>query len=177
MTDARFARDYRPVIDTMAKVDGDRAARMKAVVDALWDAFAGESDGRHYSWVGFYEHGSRNGGTDDEMLLLERRDKPACSPIGLFGLCARGWRERRAFAVHDIAVLGQDYIACDPKDLSEAVVPMFDADGSCWGVIDADSFEIGAFDASDLEGLRLVCEAAGLSEPGHAGEPVVLRAE
>lgn len=169
MSNARFARDYGPVIEQMASVRGDRAARMKAAVDALWDAFGGDGDGRHVSWIGFY--GKVEG---DEMLLLERRDKPACSPIGLFGLCGRGWKERRPIAVADIAVLGEGYIACDPRDLSEAVVPMFEDDGSCWGVLDADSFEIGAFDASDLEGLQLVCEAAGLTAAGHAEPALVI---
>jgi len=130
---------------------------MRAAVDALWEAFGG----RGYSWVGFYT--IRAGA--EEMILGPRRDKPACSPIGLHGMCGFAWRERRSVVVPDVRRLGGNYVACDPRDMAEVVVPLLEADGACWGVLDADSFEVDAFNARDAIGLARVVERAALSAP------------
>ena len=99
------------------------------------------------------------------MVLGPRRDKPACSPIGLHGMCGLAWRERRAVVVDDVRRLGEHYVACDPRDMAEVVVPLLEADGSCWGVLDVDSFEVGAFTAADALGLARLVDRAGLSAP------------
>jgi putative methionine-R-sulfoxide reductase with GAF domain len=99
----------------------------------------------------------------DEMLLDACRDKPACSPIGLHGACGRSWQEQRSLVVRDVRSLGAGYIACDPRDLSEVVVPLFERDGSCWGVLDADSYEVGSFTESDALSLAMLMVEAGLS--------------
>lgn len=136
---------------------------MAWVVQLLWDAF-GEADPGVptrglVSWVGFYMKVA----DADEMELVCREPKPACSPIGLQGLCGRGWKERRSFVVRDVAVLGARYIACDPRDKSELVVPMI-LDGKCWGVLDVDSYDVGAFTARDAEMMGGACMRAGLTE-------------
>jgi putative methionine-R-sulfoxide reductase with GAF domain len=114
---------------------------------------------RGVSWIGFY---IKTPGKD-EMILGPRRDKPACSPIGLHGMCGRSWLERRPIIVHDVATLGKDYIACDPKDRSELVIPLFEADGTCYGVLDSDSYDVGSFETSDVVGLTHAVEHTGLS--------------
>jgi putative methionine-R-sulfoxide reductase with GAF domain len=155
-------RDYRPLLDRLSSLpaDASRAGRMRAVCDLIWEAFGlGRAERPAYSWIGFYEKTSGL----DEMILVERRDKPACSPIGLHGMCGRGWAECRAILIDDVATLGGNYIACDPKDLSEIVVPVINADGSCWGVLDGDSYERAAFDERDVAGLTAMVSAAGLS--------------
>ncbi len=160
----RIAED-RPIMDraydevasrivSAAKSPESRAATMQRVVDLLWDALHPTG----VSWLGFYVH---QGG--DELLLAARRDKPACSPIALHGACGRAFRTRRPLVVRDVADLGADYIACDPRDRSEVVVPLLDRDGDCWGVLDADSHELAAFSQRDVEGLVRVLAAAGLT--------------
>lgn len=146
-------RGYQPVCPPTS---GSRDERMRAVADALWEHFA--DDG--YSWVGFYTKAA-----GDEMVLGPRRDKPACSPIGLHGMCGLSWRERRAVLVEDVRRLGASYVACDPRDMAEVVVPLLEEDGSCWGVLDVDSFEIGSFTVADALGLADLVERAGLSAP------------
>lgn len=160
------AREYGPIVDLVAAapVTGDRGARMRLVVDLLWEAFTA----RGVSWIGFY---TKTPGRD-EMILGPCRDKPACSPLGLHGVCGQGCVARRPILVADIATLGPNYIACDPRDLSEVVVPLFEPGGACWGVLDADSHERGTFDERDATGLIRVVEAAGLSAAGMAGEPI-----
>ncbi len=146
-------RSYEEIAQRVA-CEGDRADRMRVVVDRLWEALKDKG----VSWVGFYLH---EGG--DELVLGPLRDKPACSPIGLHGVCGRAFRDGKPRVVHDVAKLGEDFIACDPRDRSEVVVPCFDDEGSCWGVLDLDSHEIGAFTDADAEGLKRVLEAAGLT--------------
>jgi len=153
-----ITRDYAAVAALLSPV-GTRDERMTAVVNALWEAF-GEAG---YSWVGFYL--DQGGAPDDQRLILgPRRDKPACSPIGLHGVCGRALLTKRAFIVRDVKDLGDNYIACDPRDRSEIVIPLVDETGSCWGVLDIDSHEVGAFDERDANGLRAVLRAAALTE-------------
>ena len=129
---------------------------MRAVVDRLWEALGSQGA----SWVGFYVHPDPQAG---ELVLAVCRDRPACSPIGLHGACGRALLERCILIVRDVANLGENYIACDPRDRSEIVVPCIDQTDACWGVLDLDSHESGAFDVADAEGLHRVLVAAGLT--------------
>ena len=90
---------------------------------ALWEALHPAG----VSWVGFYTH---EGG--DELFLGPRRDKSACTPIGLHGACGQAFTSRKPLVVPDVIELGEAYIACDPRDRSEVVLPLFDESGACW---------------------------------------------
>ncbi|MBK9128424.1 MAG: GAF domain-containing protein [Phycisphaerales bacterium] len=150
-------RDY-PAIASRLVASGPRAARMQRVVDALWESLQATG----VSWVGFYlpERGP-DGGT--HLVLGPRRDKPACSPIGLHGACGRCYVSRQPVLVPDVRELGENYIACDPRDQSEVVVPCLEPNEDCWGVLDLDSHDVGSFDALDIAGLTLVLRAAELT--------------
>ena len=164
---AIHTRDYAPVLEAArdAVERGQWATRegvMRGVCDLLWDRFGDSGPhrpGRGYSWVGFYVAGP--GG--DEMTLAERRNKPACSPIGLHGVCGRGWQTRRPIIIDDVATLGANYVACDPRDRSELVLPCLEADGLAWGVFDADSWDLRAFDEADAAAVGELLVIAGLS--------------
>jgi len=132
----------------------DRAARMRAVVDRLWEALSATG----VSWVGFYVPGGPG-----EMILGPCRNKPACSPIGLHGVCGRAYLSRRPVVVRDVVELGEKYVACDPRDRAEVVVPLLQSDGLCWGVLDLDSHDVGAFSEADVDGLQALLRAAGLT--------------
>lgn len=154
-------------------ITGNRGERMSAAADLLWEALHQVG----VSWIGFYEiaregntHGAEPGGA---MILGPHRDRPACSPIALHGACGRCWTSKRPLVVTDVAKLGEGYVACDPRDRSEVVVPCLDADGSCWGVLDGDSFEPGCFTPDDAARLAEFLAAAGLSAPIHAEPEVV----
>lgn len=151
-----MTRPYDEIVGASKAFAGDRAAIIQGVVDLLWDAL--HTTG--VSWVGFYLF---EGG--DELVLGPSRDKPACSPIGLQGACGQAFKSREPLVVRDVRELGADYIACDPRDRSEVIVPVFDDSGACWGVLDLDSYDAESFDQSDVEGLRQVLQAAGLSPP------------
>lgn len=148
-----YTRDYRAVAAHVSDV-GDRQQQMRIVVDALWAAFKD----RGVSWVGLYlPEGA------DALVLGPMRDKPACSPIGLHGVCGQAFTQRKPMLIRDVRELGENYVACDPRDCSEVVVPLLEADGTCWGVLDLDSQDVGAFDDADVAGLQLVLRAARLT--------------
>ncbi len=148
-------RNYRDIC-LRVRPNHDKTAAMQQVVDILWDdlRLAG------VSWVGFYLPSP-----PDELTLGPMRNKPACSPIKLHGACGRCYLEKKAIIVRDVAELGQDYIACDPKDRSEVVVPLLDHNDNCWAVLDLDSHEYDAFDLNDVTGLIMVLEKANLTFP------------
>jgi putative methionine-R-sulfoxide reductase with GAF domain len=149
-------REYESIASSLGS-GGTREQRMQRVVDALWEHLHGSD----VSWVGFYlDHPDE---PDERRLVLRaHRDKPACSPIGLHGVCGQALRFRTTRIVADVRELGADYIACDPADMAEIVIPLLDADGTCWGVLDLDSRQVGAFDETDEAGLKQVLAAADL---------------
>jgi L-methionine (R)-S-oxide reductase len=154
------SRDYDSLAESLAaqlSADSTTEERMQAAVDALWSAFSEQG----VSWCGFYLP-DEDGGA---LLLGPRRDKPACSPIALHGVCGRACRDRAALVINDVKALGPDYIACDPRDRSEVVVPVLAADGSCAAVLDLDSHALNSFAEADVKGLEKVLQAAGLSAP------------
>jgi L-methionine (R)-S-oxide reductase len=139
-----------------------REARMHAVLEALWP----ELRRTNVSWAGFYiDHPDQP--DDRRMVLGSCRDKPACSPIGLHGVCGKALLSREVKVVNDVRELGTNYIACDPHDQSEIVIPLIDED-ACWGVFDLDSYSIGAFDEQDASGLLKVLAAARLIDSAQA---------
>lgn len=153
---ASRTRDYTSLLPACRSLTGDRATRMAGFVDVAWDALAAED----VSWLGFYLPDPDD---DQQMLLGPRRDKPACSPIGMHGACGQSFLQHATLVVRDIAALGEGYIACDPRDVAELVIPVFEADGRCWGVLDLDSFTRGAFTAHDADALHECLAAAGLT--------------
>ncbi len=149
----------------------DTPACMQLVSDLIWDRFGSHTEpgtahpaGRPYSWIGFYTRPPLDPPAN-EMNLAACRDKPACSPIGMHGACGQSCLNQRALLIDDVATLGDNYVACDPHDVSEVVVPCFDDKGQCFAVIDGDSFDRVAFDQVDVDGLADLLEAAGLSGP------------
>lgn len=174
---ARPQRNYGAL--TIAESDGDCVSRA-AIVRALWDAFRTRSDGDlGYSWVGFYLGPGRSSADATagpaEMILDEREPKPACSPISLKGACGQCYLAGHPLVVRDVAALGEGYIACDPRDRSEVVVPYFDEGGKVAGVLDVDSFDVGAFSRADAIGLvellrrTGVCRGEGPIDPIEVG--------
>jgi putative methionine-R-sulfoxide reductase with GAF domain len=143
----------------------DLSLRMRAVADAIWTHL----NQAGVSWVGFYLPHTNDGLA--ELVLGPSRNKPACSPIGFHGVCGQAFRGRVVRIVHDVRDLGSDYVACDPRDRSEIVLPVFrpaagGRPATLVGVLDLDSHEVGRFAEIDARGLTLVLESAGFSVSG-----------
>lgn len=159
MSDGGFVRDWMSALVRTPSAGGAVGdpgdTRLQDVCDALWEAV----DGTGVSWLGFY----RLAGDGESMTLAARRDKPACSPIGMHGACGQSLLTRESWVVADVKSLGEGYVACDPRDVSELVVPLVDGEGRWWGVFDADSFDVCAFDEGDAEAVWRVCVELGLT--------------
>ncbi len=133
------------------------------VVDLAWEHL--EPTG--VSWLGFYRFRSDDG----DLVLDACRDRPACSPIGLHGVCGQAHRSGRTRIVRDVAILGNAYVACDPRDRSELVIPCHGrgVDGQPTDyVLDLDSTDLASFSDEDDRRLRAYLEACGL-EPRREG--------
>lgn len=103
-----------------------------------------------FFWVGFYLY------QQDQLILGPFQGTPACVNIQLGkGVCGTSAARREAILVPDVHEF-PGHIACDPQSRSELVVPLLDADGNLRGVLDADSDQLAAFDAVDLENLNQV---------------------
>ena len=136
-----------------------RLSSMNLFIASLWPRLKEHG----VSWIGFYQADLPLPNTTC-MLLAAREPKPACSPIGLHGACGNSFKSGKSMVVRDVAELGGDYIACDPRDKSELVVPCFDSAGNAWGVIDLDSFDVGSFDAFDALNVANLLKVARLSK-------------
>jgi len=137
----------------------ERQILMKVFIAATWPRLKDHG----VSWIGFYQADLPLPHTTS-MLLAAREPKAACSPIGLHGACGNCLTSGKSMVVHDVAQLGDNYIACDPRDKSELVVPCLDRTGNPWGVIDLDSFEVGSFDASDALNVQILLKVTRLSK-------------
>ncbi len=153
-------------LDATLVAGSDREQTMRTCIDALWQKLAPFG----VSWIGFYTKVP----DVDEMVLGPSRDTPACSPIGMHGVCGKAYLEKRAVIVHDTNALGDAFIACDPRDRSELVIPLFDGLRCCWGVLDADSHSVGTFTHNHAVRLTTLMESIGLSVPGQAGSVLEL---
>jgi L-methionine (R)-S-oxide reductase len=148
-------RDYTQCARRLGTLSGPRIERMRHAADILWEQLADTG----VSWIGFYTIDP----AQTSMTLGPSRNSPACSPIELHGACGQAWQTRKPVIVHNIKDLGENYIACDPRDASEVIIPLFDESGSCWGVLDADSHTIGAFDQYDADQITELMHLAGLT--------------
>ena len=137
----------------------ERQILMKVFIAATWPRLKDHG----VSWIGFYQADLPTPHTTS-MLLAAREPKAACSPIGLHGVCGNSFTSGKPIVVRDVTQLGDNYIACDPRDKSELVVPCLDRAGNSWGVIDLDSFEVGSFDASDALNVENLLKVARLSK-------------
>lgn len=99
------------------------------------------------NWVGFYLH------RDGELRLGPFWGRPACTriPIG-GGVCGTAAAGRETVVVPDVTAF-PGHIACDSASRSEIVVPIIDAGGNLFGVLDVDSPVLARFDEDDASGL------------------------
>ncbi len=155
-----MSRDYHAMAEKAKSLAGrnvPREDKLSTLTEILWDGLCHGG----VSWCGFYLPSADN----NALLLACCKPKPACSPIGLHGVCGKAYLSKAPVVVADVKQLGESYVACDPRDSSEVVVPLLDSNGSCWAVLDFDSHETNAFTRDDAEGLAGVLFAAGLSVP------------
>ncbi len=99
------------------------------------------------NWCGFYIY-------DGEKLVLGPfQGRTACVYISLDrGVCGKSAREKSIQIIPDVHQF-PGHIACDARSRSELVIPIFEKDGTLFGVLDLDSPSLGRFSETDAEHL------------------------
>ena len=146
MTDkvARYA-ELLPELESLVDGEPDLIANLANITAALRVSIPVAS------WIGFYV---RRG---DELVLGPFQGKVACVRIALGrGVCGTAAAEKRTVVVEDVDKFA-GHIACDAGSRSEIVVPIV-LGGEVVAVLDADSYELAAFDQVDAAGLARVAE-------------------
>ncbi len=140
-----------------ANCEHPRNSDLQRFVHILWENLS-ETD---VAWLGIYGIVSTN--STMQLELLAREDKPACSPIALHGVCGKSFISKKIQIVEDVFALGENHIVCDPRNLSEIVIPLLDRSGDCWGVFDLDSRSKGSFGTRDAFWLLHILKKAELT--------------
>lgn len=134
-----------PQLEALLEGEDDVVACLANVAAALHDTFG-------FFWVGFYRIAG------DELVLGPFQGPVACTRIRRGrGVCGTAWQEERTLIVPDVNEF-PGHIACSSLSRSEIVVPVTDAQGQLWGVLDVDSRELNTFDNVDADGLARVCQ-------------------
>jgi GAF domain-containing protein len=139
-------RDYRDVIDRIRALcagEDDTIALMATVAGELHHAFD------DFHWTGFYRVVA-----PDLLKIGPYQGGHGCLVIPFTrGVCGAAARERRTQVVPDVEAF-PGHIACSSSTRSEIVVPVFDRAGALIAVLDVDSDDPAAFDATDTLALE-----------------------
>jgi len=143
------AETYKEVSgQILAVLDGEPnvVAKMATVSCLLSQAFP-----ETYFWTGFYVVDPTK---PDELIVGPYQGSLGCLRIAFGrGVCGSAAASGETQIVEDVHALS-NHIACDSRSNSEIVVPVKDSAGNLIAVLDVDSTEFSAFDATDKEYLE-----------------------
>lgn len=127
-----------------------RPARYASAACLLAQAFR-----PRFFWTGFYVVDPDKA---EELVVGPYQGTLGCLriPFGK-GVCGTVAARGETLVVPDVHAF-PGHIACDSATNSEIVVPVFDAQGELAAVLDVDSTQPDAFDATDQSGLEAICE-------------------
>ena len=124
-----------PQIEALLTGEPNLVANLANIAAALKEQF-------NWFWVGFYWI------IEDELVLGPFQGPVACTRIKKGrGVCGAAWERSATIIVDDVEKF-PGHIACSSLSKSEIVIPVF-KDGKILGVLDVDSSELAAFDATD----------------------------
>ncbi len=146
-------------------IKGNKAAQYESLLPQLRGLLEGETDlianlanaagalKEQFSWlwVGFYLV------KDNELVLGPFQGPVACTRIKKGrGVCGSSWAQAATLIVPDVEKF-PGHIACSSLSRSEIVVPVV-RQGEVVAVLDADSADLAAFDATDQQYLEQIVE-------------------
>lgn len=134
-----------PQLHALVEGEPNFTANVSNLMAALKQTFG-------WLWVGCYF-------VDGDTLVLGPFQGPvACTR--LFpgkGVCAASWQKNEAVVVEDVDAF-PGHVACSSASRSEVVLPIRNASGNVLGVLDIDSDQLAAFDATDAAELQKVAD-------------------
>jgi L-methionine (R)-S-oxide reductase len=135
--------EIAPQLDALLTGEPDVIANLANAAAVLKEAFG-------FFWVGFYIAKGR------ELVLGPFQGPLACTRIAFDkGVCGHAFTAQKTVIVDDVDQF-PGHIACSSAAKSEIVVPVFNADGSVFGVLDIDSDRPADFSQMDTDGLASV---------------------
>ena len=140
---AAVFREITPQIAAMIEGERDTTANLANIAAAIKQAFG-------FFWVGFYIV------KDGELVVGPFQGPIACSRIAFGrGVCGAAYSTREVQIVPNVDEF-PGHIACASESRSEIVVPVFEASGEVWGVLDVDSDKLNDLDETDAAGLQAI---------------------
>lgn len=129
-----------PQVRILTESEPDMIANMANLAAVLKEAFG-------FFWVGFYII------REDELVLGPFQGPLACTRIARGrGVCGTAWAQDKAIIVPDVDTF-PGHIACSSLSKSEIVLPVRDADGKIFAILDVDSDTLDDFSEVDHMGL------------------------
>lgn len=149
MEKAALYDSLKAEIDSVVAGETYVPARYATAACLLSQAFA-----PRFFWTGFYVVDPLK---PNELVVGPYQGTLGCLRI-LFGkgVCGTAAAMKKTQIVPDVHAF-PGHIACDSRSNSEIVVPVFDGAGKLAAVLDVDSTEYNAFDATDASGLEAIC--------------------
>jgi L-methionine (R)-S-oxide reductase len=133
-----------PQIKALVEGEPDVVANLANIVAALFEQFT-------WLWVGFYLV------KENQLVLAPFQGPVACTRIKKGkGVCGTSWEKAETIIVPDVEKF-PGHIACSSKSRSEIVVPIIRGN-KVMGVLDVDSAELAAFDATDKQFLEEITD-------------------
>ena len=141
----RIYAEITPQIRSLVEYETDLVANLANIAAVLKEALG-------FFWVGFYL-------TKENQFVLGPFQGPlACTRIDFDkGVCGHCYTTRETVIVPNVEDF-PGHIACATDSKSEIVLPIFDAEGKVFGVLDVDSDKLGDFDEVDAKGLQAIVE-------------------
>jgi L-methionine (R)-S-oxide reductase len=137
--------EIAPQIAALVEVETDTVANLANVAAALKEAFG-------FFWVGFYLV------KENQLVLSAFQGSIACTRIDFErGVCGHCYTTKEIVIVPNVDEF-PGHIVCSSASKSEIVLPIFDASGEVFGVLDVDSERLDDFSETDAEGLRKIVE-------------------
>lgn len=131
-------------IASVVEGEPDQIANMANVAALLHEQFG-------FWWTGFYRVMN-----DDELVLGPFQGPVACTRIKKGrGVCGTAWATNSTQVVPDVEQF-PGHIACSSESKSEIVVPLRNADGNVFAVLDIDSADYATFDNIDQQWLEKI---------------------
>jgi len=151
MDKAERYRDLKAEIDSVVAGETSVTARYATAACILAQAMA-----PRFFWTGFYVVDPLK---PRELVVGPYQGTLGCLRIAFGkGVCGHVAASGEPILVPDVHAF-PGHIACDSASNSEVVVPVFDSDGELVAVLDVDSTDFDAFDATDLAGLVAICNS------------------
>lgn len=133
-------KEIAPQVESLIGIETDLIANLANVAAVLKEAFG-------FFWVGFYLV------KQGELVLGPFQGPLACTRIAFDkGVCGHVYTTRKTEIVPDVDKF-PGHIACASASKSEIVVPVFNASGEVFAVLDVDSERLDDFSEVDADGL------------------------